>query len=125
MNTNDIDKKSLENAFNLFESGEINNIEVGTKMTQFHWSDRTAWEVIAVKDQKHVTVRELSAKCIGGAYSNDWELTSNPNGRTMELGMRGNKWYNLYRDRDTKKIYHWEKVNVSFGYADYYYDYSF
>ena len=31
MSTNDIDKKSLENAFNLFESGEINNIEVGTK----------------------------------------------------------------------------------------------
>ena len=30
MNTNDIDKKSLENAFNLFESGKINNIEVGT-----------------------------------------------------------------------------------------------
>ena len=30
MNSNNIDKKSLENAFNLFESGEINNIEVGT-----------------------------------------------------------------------------------------------
>lgn len=102
-----------------------NNLEVGTKMTQFHWSDRTAWEVIAVQDQRHVTVRELDAKCIGGAYSNDWELTSNPKGRTMELAMRKNKWYNIFRDKLTKKIYHWEKVNVSFGYADYYYDYSF
>ena len=100
-------------------------IEVGTKMTQYHWSDRTAWEVIAVKDQKHVTVRELSAKCIGGAYSNEWELTSNPNSRTMELAQRSNgKWYNIYRDRDNH-IYHWEKINVSFGHADYYYDYEF
>ncbi|CCG19970.1 Fic cell filamentation protein [Taylorella asinigenitalis 14/45] len=30
MNTNDIDKKSLENAKNLFLSGKINQIEVGT-----------------------------------------------------------------------------------------------
>lgn len=99
-------------------------IEVGMGMTQYHWSDRTAWEVIKVKDQRHVTVREMSAKCVGGAYSNDWELSSNPNGRIMEMAMRGKYWYNLYRDMGGK-IYHWERINVSFGHADYYYDYSF
>ena len=101
-----------------------NPIEVGMGMTQYHWSDRTAWEVISVKDQRHVIVRELDHKCVGGAYSNDWELTSNPDNRTMELAMRKNRWYVVYRDSDNH-IYHWEKINVSFGRADYYYDYSF
>ncbi len=100
-------------------------IEVGTKMTQYLWSDRLAWEVVAVKDQKHVTVRELRAKCIGGAYSNEWELSSDPNGRKMELAQRSNgRWYEISRDSNGH-IYHWEKINVSFGHADYYYDYEF
>ncbi len=30
MNNRDIDKKSLENAYKLFESGDINKIEIGT-----------------------------------------------------------------------------------------------
>lgn len=101
-----------------------NQIEVGTGMTEYLWSDRLAWEVIAVKDQRHVTVRELDAKCVGGAYSNDWELSSNPNSRTKEMAMRKNRWYEIFRDKDGK-IYHWERMRVSFGHADYYYDYSF
>ena len=99
-------------------------IEVGTKMTQYLWSDRLAYEVIEVKDQRHVTVRMLDAKCVGGAYSNEWELSSNPNNPIKELAMRKNRWYEIYRDKDNH-IYHWEKINISFGRADYYYDYSF
>lgn len=100
-------------------------IEVGMGMTQYHWTDRTAWEVIEVRDQRHVTIRELDHKCVGGAYSNDWELSSNPNNRTKELAMRKNRWYEVFRDCQTGKIYHWERINCSFGHADYYYDYSF
>ena len=84
---------SLQNR--LFENKDFCGIiEVGTGMTQFYYTDRHAWEVIEVKDQKHVVVRELDHKLIGEAYSNDWQLISNPENRTMNLTKRGKYWYN-------------------------------
>lgn len=68
-------------------------IEVGTGMTQYGYTDCHAWEVIEVKDQKHVIVREYDHKLIGEAYTNDWELISNPDNRTMSLTKRGKYWY--------------------------------
>lgn len=132
-------------------------IKVGTGMTEYLWSDRHAYEVIAVKDQKHVTVREYDVKKADDInYSNNWKLVSNENNKTMELVKRGNYWYSVVtcsvdlakeilesndiddriwacnNDFDLKAIvesgkdkkrYH--RKNVSFGVADYYYDYEF
>lgn len=135
-------------------------IEVGTGVTEYSWSDRHAYEVIEVKDQKHVTIREYDHKRPDTeqdySYSNKWVLVSNENNAPEEIEMRGKFWYSvsvctperakeILESKDlesqmwacnngfnlkeiietgkTKKKYH--KRNLSFGVAEYYYDYSF
>ena len=137
-------------------------IRVGTGMTEYLYSDRYPYEVIEVFDQKHVVVRALDHKPIGGAYSNDWELVSNEDNPTYLLTKRGKYWYNTitvtsnilddlerakesgdvneeariilllgHNDVDTDKLHEkgkvtrYQRMNVSFGVAEYYYDYSF
>ena len=127
-------------------------IEVGTGITEVMYSDRHPYEVVAVKDQKHITVRELDHKMIGEAYSNDWELISNEDNPTYELTERGKFWYwtvtitkdilDSIEDINTKmflwhnnvdidklkekgKIVKYHRANVVIGFADYYYDYEF
>lgn len=146
---------------NRFEEGKqfCEEIKVGTGVTEYHYSDRTAYEVIAVKDQKHITIREYDAKHIGDAFENKWELVSNEENPTYNLTKRGAYWYtetectiadleeyeearknrnniNLQlwfahnnfdaetiRKRGSQKRYN--KMNISVGVADYYYDYEF
>lgn len=129
-------------------------IKVGTGMTEYSWSDREAYEVIEVKDQKHVVVRLLDHKHIGdGCMDNEWELISNENNPTYLMTKRGNYWYytvtwtadeiegkdddwqvmlslahggfdkNVIRARGSQTKYH--RANVSFGVANYHYDYEF
>lgn len=128
-------------------------IKVGTGVTEYGWSDREAYEVIAVKDQKHVTIRKLDHRLVGEPMSNEWELTSNENNPTYSLAKRGDYWYSVntvtaadlegrendfeFRLRlalagfDLQKIAEkgkqtvYNRMNVSFGSADYYYDYEF
>lgn len=130
-------------------------IEVGTGMTEYGWSDRHAYEVTAVRDQKHVTVRRLDHKHIGdGCMDNNWELVSNTANPECDMVKVGEVWYwtntitaaDLARleaeddcallrlavggwDADKirakgKQTKRW-KANVSFGVAEYYYDYEF
>lgn len=69
-------------------------IKVGTGMTEYRYSDRRAYEVIEVTDQKHVTVRLLDHKHVGdGCTDNNWELISNENNPVYEMTKRGNYWY--------------------------------
>lgn len=127
-------------------------IKVGTGMTEYSYSDRQAYEVIEVIDQKHVTVRRYDHKLKGGAYSNDWELISNEKNPTYNMVKRGNYWYrastvtremiskdltaeeqiwlalngfdrNVIREKGKQTRYF--RMNVSFGIACYYYDYEF
>ena len=133
-------------------------IEVGTGMTEYYWSDTHAYEVVEVKDQKHVAVREYDHKLKGGAYSNDWELISNENKPIQYLTKRGDYWYwtvtvdksildgienksaddrletmlflchnNIDQDDLIKrgKVTRYRKANVSFGVANYFFDYEF
>lgn len=133
-------------------------ITVGTGVTEYSYSDRHAYEVIEVKDQKHVKIREYEAikKEGSGDYTNEWELVSNEKGPVFELVKRGNYWYSVVTitPEEAKKIYegddiqakiwachnnfnlqeiiekgknkskYW-KMNLSFGKAEYYYDYEF
>lgn len=131
----------------------VPEITVGTGMTEYLWSDRHAYEVIAVRDQKHITVRELDHEYIGnrGDYSNDWKLIPNENNPEMDMVRIGDYWYwtvtvtaeeiegkdpcDILRlcvsgfdpdkirakGKQTKR----SRANVSFGKAEYYYDYEF
>ena len=93
-------------------------IYVGMGMTEYYWSDRNAYEVVEVEDQKHVKVRELGHKLVGEAFSNDWELFSDESRPVRSLVKRGKYWYWGHVATETR-------ANVSFGVARYYYDYSF
>ena len=137
-----------------------NEITVGTGMTEYSYSDRHAYEVVSVTDQKHVEVREYDHKHVGDVcMDNNWELISNENNPVYRMTKRGNYWYwtveitsdildeieacedmnrkfelqlfLAHNDVDPDKLrakgkltkYH--RANVSFGVADYHYDYEF
>lgn len=128
-------------------------IKVGTGMTEYSYSDRHAYEVVEVKDQKHVVVRRLDHKHVGdGTMDNNWELVSNEKNPLQEMTKRGQYWYwtcTVTRDevagvldferalwlgmhgfdveviRAKGKQTRYQRANVSFGVADYYYDYEF
>lgn len=109
----------------------VNEIKVGTGMTEYLWSDRHPYEVVAVKDQKHVTVRRLNhtadkTKELGMGHQN-WVLVSDPNAPTMDLVKRGDYWYKVYGwvDDDGKAHKGYDRRNVTFGKAEYYYDWEF
>ena len=149
---------------NRFEENKMfcKEIEVGTGMTEYLWSDRHAYEVVEVIDQKHVIVREYDHKHIGEAFENKWELISNENNPKRALERRGDVWYwtTTVTAEDVQDILDFEackhnddlffkrfrlgqagfdlekiiqkgkqtrrtKANVSFGIADYHYDYEF
>ena len=145
-------------------------IEVGTGMTKYFWSDRRAYEVVSVINQKHLFVREYDHKGVGECMSNTWELISNEQNPLVEMKFRYGHWYEVSRctyehchnralqlvDDGTCKTYQaalnyvlwsndvhfkdekeveqfkngkeyvrYNKVNVSFGVAEYYFDYEF
>ena len=108
------------NIMNRLEEGKqfVPEITVGTGMTEYLWSDRHAYEVVAVKDQKHVSVRELGHRPKGEAFSNDWELFPDESNPVREMVKRGKYWY-------WNRVATENRASVSFGKADYYYDYEF
>ena len=127
-------------------------IEVGTGMTEYSYSDRHAYEVTKVIDQKHVMVRKYDVEHIGEAMTNNWKLISNPDNPERLITRRGNYWYwtatitaeELEKITDPMERFYMsmngfdlEKIaqkgkqtvhsraNVSFGVANYHYDYEF
>lgn len=137
---------------NRIEEGKqyCEEIKVGTGVTEYLWSDRHPYEVIEVTDQKHVKIRRMDHVSNGEPMTNSWKLISNEDYPPITLVKRGKAWYieqiatleHLESNKfdvqlwlvqngfDPKKIrakgyqkkYH--KMNVSFGVAEYYYDYS-
>lgn len=120
-------------------------IEVGTGLTEYLYSDCHPYEVVKVVNQKHVFVRGLDHVKApnSSAYDNDWTLISNPDKPIHELKFRYGKWHwvhhytkeslnrcilipkNIYdklQKQDEAIAY--EKSNISFGIAKYYYDYT-
>lgn len=57
-------------------------IKVGTGVTEYHYSDRSPYEVVEVTDQKHISIRRLDHRAVGEPMSNNWELISNPKKRS-------------------------------------------
>lgn len=145
-------KKLYGSLFNRIEENKkyCNQIKVGTGVTEYLYSGRNAYEVVKVIDQKHIFIREYDHKHIGkGDMDNQWELISNINNPIKELKSRYNKWNcvtkispnidiseiyvidskiwdAIHKAKETNKeqeVYH--PTNVSFGVAEYYYDYEF
>ena len=120
-------------------------IEVGTGLTEYYWSDTKPYEVVKVINQNNVFVRELDHKHIGnGEMDNQWELISNSNNPVRELKKRYGVWNWVVtftkesikngalltiKEREeiekNGKITKYNKTNISFGVAQYYYDYEF
>ena len=63
-------KKWYGSIDNRIEEGKqfVNEIKVGDGVTEYLWSDRKAYEVVDVKDQKHITIREYDHKLKGEAF---------------------------------------------------------
>lgn len=131
----------------------VPEIKVGTGVTEYMWSDRKAYEVTKVIDQKHVYIRQYRHVATGEPMSNEWKLVSDPDLPELYLTKRGKYWYRTStwtredlqkyikspedrlhlvlsgfdpdvieaKGKQTKYI----RMNVSFGVADYHYDYSF
>ena len=74
----------------------VDTIKVGDGVTEYYYSDREPWEVVAVKDQNHITIRQLTTKRIdnnGQSESQEYEYISDPNNYTVDLVKRNGGWY--------------------------------
>lgn len=104
-------------------------ITVGMGATEYLWSDRQPYEVTRIKDQKHLWIRGLGHKCIEGynGYDNMWELYSDENRSEIYVVKRGKYWYTegAYDGVDGVRHKCYNRINITFGKADYYYDPSF
>lgn len=96
--------------------------EVGMGATEMCWSDRHAYEIIEVMDDRHIKVRKLDTKRIdknGMSECQDYEYISNENNvvHTLFLTKKGD-----WRIKDGRRL----GCNIFvIGYAEEYYDYSF
>lgn len=130
---------------------EIPEIKVGMGVTEYLWSDRNAYEVTKVVNQKNVFIRRYDVKNVGKGFGdNSWELISDETNPEQEVVFRYGKWYFKYTitkesyDRCMKedgyclisdKEYNdiikkgfsnrYSEAKITFGNADYYYDFEF
>lgn len=137
-------------------------IETGTLATVYHYSDRTAYEVVKVDNEKHIFIRRLKANRVdenGMSDAQEYEYSSCDDYLVEELKFKRGSWVRVttinIADEELcesesekhmmrfhrrvkmteKQLDKYEqgkdvevnagKVNISFGYADEYYDYSF
>lgn len=76
---------------------------VGMGVTECSYSDRTPWEIIEVKDEKHIVVRAMGYERIdknGMSESQEYRYFSKPDGATRHLVLRNGRW----RDRIVKPV---------------------
>ena len=62
--------------------------EVGMGVTEYCWSDRHAYEITEVIDDRHIIIRRLDYKRIdnnGMSECQDYEYTSNPDNHSIKL----------------------------------------
>lgn len=61
----------------LMEMSSAPELKIGMGVTQCLWSDRHAYEIIEIKDDKHITIRRMGHKC-KDYFAGDWEIWSDP-----------------------------------------------
>lgn len=137
---------------NCYFNGTFNNLKIGTPCTEYLYSDRIPYEVVKVDNQKHIWIRELDAERIddnGMSDCQSYGYKSNINNPIKELELTKFGWkevirynkelyeklikkqgYVLWGDEivnkvlNNKEVKRSSKINISFGIAQYYYDYS-
>ena len=139
---------------NCYFNNTKGNIKVGTPCTIYMWSDTHAYEVIAVINQEHLIIRKLDAKRIdknGMSECQHYEYSSNSKNHTKEIKLTKYGWKELMRYNletynkimERNGFVSWDnsiiekvkmgkevsrqigKLNISFGIANEYFDYSF
>ena len=107
---------SLQNR--LYERTRSSEPKVGMGATEILWSDRRAYEVIAVKDERHCTVRKLRAVNMAVYPEQEYRLESDECLWTKELfRTKEGKW--------VSRIGRQYDGNFILGWADEYEDPSF
>lgn len=133
---------SLDNR--LAENIDFSNfkVEVGMGATELCYSDCHAYEVIEVKDRRHIVVRKYDTKRKdknGMSECQDYEFISNPENRTYELFLTKNgRWVErhpnfevLGYDYENSRMVTKPKKGFRYGHtfsvgeAREYFDYSF
>lgn len=69
----------------ILEHIATDKVVVGMGATEILWSDRHAFEIVAVKDERHCTARRMKCTIIGDWYSQDYKIESDEDGYTVEL----------------------------------------
>lgn len=125
-------------------------LEVGLGVTEYMYSDRNAYEIVEVQDDKHFKMRKYSVKHNGNYGSQDWELISDESNPIYDMVYRYNKWYQRIAytresiERTMKEdgvvlldkktfdkamkdgvAYKYIEKKIVVGKADYYYDFEF
>lgn len=94
--------------------------EVGMGVTEYWWSDREPFEIIAVKDDRHITIRRLDYKRIdhNGAFTEaqEYEYYSNESNDTHELFFTKQ---GVWRERIGRSL---GPTTFGVGHAEKYYD---
>lgn len=98
----------------------------GMGATQYLYSDRNAYEVVKVINQKHCFIRRVDAIRTdnnGMSECQEYRFESNEHYRLIEMVYRYHAWYEL-RIFNGQKIYEkWD--GLVFGVQEEYFDYSF
>lgn len=77
---------------------------VGMGVTRCLYSDRDPYEIIEVKDAKHIVVRAMGYERIdnnGMSESQEYRYFSKPDGEVVHLTLRNGRW----RDRIVEAVY--------------------
>jgi hypothetical protein len=110
----------------------------GQHVTEYHWTDRDAWEVIRVISPRRIEIRELDSECIrkpkdfhpGGFsghfadnHAQEYKLTSNPKNRVKVLSWRAKakRWAEVGQ-RTQYSLFGLHKQGEQ---ATFFYDYNF
>lgn len=82
---------------------ELNDKVEEMGIEECSYSDRTPWEIIEVKDEKHIVVRAMGYERIdknGMSESQEYRYFSKPDGGVKHLVLRNGRW----RDRIVKPV---------------------
>ena len=94
---------------------------IGMDVTEFHWSDRSAWHVIAVdEDLKGCTLQRYAPKAIGNYFEQNYQY-DDENG--VPMLQKGHTMHIRYKYKNWK--HGSSTVNLRFNYRNEYEDPSF